>query len=656
MTYYKNKNGPAHHGGRIHVFWLLIFLLFVLIIVRLSWIQLGTSEQYVQLARENNFKEIPIIAPRGQIFDHQGKTLVTNQSLYVAIYLEPDIKKEEKIATAQRLAQTLQLPYPQVIESMDLGVDGSGKSVVRKQPPYVPKKLKDRLSDQEVVKISENPSAYPGVYVLIEPLRQYRNDTFAVQTIGYVRPFSGAKSSLKKYKSVDRNSADYLDWEQVGIDGIEYSYHDTLKGKHGYQLVRVNSSGKLVNILKEVPPQAGKDLYLTLDETMQLQAEQFIEQHLSRLRQGSGSRPAPYAKTAYAVAMEVKTGKIRAMVSYPDYDPNIWNHKVSQKELSQLSFVMRNGTIQEAPYDARGSKDPEKEITKHPFSVVPPGSTFKPLMVWMGLNQGLIQPQATWSDPGAFYYAPATPPVRNSGGHIYGALTPEKALQKSSNTYMAWIGTQWYRQDKMQSVRQFQQISHQFGLGVPTGVPLKGEQDGLEDYLIISKRNSGLGAMALASFGQAQRYTPIQLAQFTATLANQGVRLKPQLVEKVVDPKTGKVISTPPEVLNKVSMKSEHLQVVVDGMVKVTQPGGTASQLFRDLPFSVAAKTGTSEQEIPGRGRVENSIFIAFAPADDPQIAVAVVVPEGGYGAVAAGPIAENLITSYYQIFMKKQP
>ncbi|WP_243648688.1 peptidoglycan D,D-transpeptidase FtsI family protein [Hazenella coriacea] len=628
----------------------------MLIIVRVSWIQLGTGEQYVQLAQENNFKEIPIIAPRGKIFDHQGKSLVTNQSLYTAIYLEPDIKKEEKIATAHRLAETLQLSYPQVIESMDIGMDGGGKSTIRKQPPYVPKKLKDRLSDQEVVKISENPSSFPGVHVLIEPLRQYRNDTFAVQTIGYVRPFSGAKSSLKKYKNVDRSSSHYLDWEQVGIDGIEYSYHDTLKGKHGYQLVRVNSSGKLVDILKEVPPQSGKDLYLTLDESMQLQAEQFTKQHLADLQQGKGVRPAPYAKTAYAVAMEVKTGKIRAMVSYPDYDPSMWNRKVTQKELSQLSFVMRNGTIQEAPYDARGSKDPEKEFTKHPFSVVPLGSTFKPLMVWMGLDQGVIQPQTTWSDPGSYYYAPATPPVRNSGGHNYGILTPEKALQKSSNTYMAWIATKWYRQDKMQSVRQFQQITHGFGLGVPTGVPLKGEQDGSEDYLIISKRNSGLGAMALASFGQAQRYTPMQLAQFTATLANHGVRLQPQLVEKVVDPATGITTVTQPKVLNKVPMKPDHVQVVVDGMVKVTQPGGTASHLFNDLPFPVAAKTGTSEQDIPGRGRVENSVFIAFAPANDPQIAVAVVVPEGGYGAVAAGPIAENLITTYYQRFMTKQP
>ena len=153
---------------------------------------------------------------------------------------------------------------------------------------------------------------------------------------------------------------------------MEYTYQDELRGKNGYRLVRVNSRGKLVEVLKEVYPKSGNHLYLTLDEKMQLDAETFIEQHLRHLRTTSGKDRAPYAKNAYAVAMEVKTGKIRAMVSYPDYDPGIWNQKVSQKDYQNLSYVMRNGTITEAPYDARGAANPEKEMQKHPLSVLPP--------------------------------------------------------------------------------------------------------------------------------------------------------------------------------------------------------------------------------------------------------------------------------------------
>lgn len=637
--------------ARLQVLWLIVFMLFVVLILRLSWIQLGAGEKYHRLALENNFKEIPIVAPRGKIYDRQGKLLVGNQSLFTAIYLEPDRSKAEKMATAKELAKALQLPLAEVLQAMDIGLDEKGNDVPRKQPPYFPKKIKDRLSDKEVVLLSENPARFPGVNIFTEPLRQYRSDTFAVQTIGYVRPFAGAKSSLTKYK---QSSSNYLDWEQVGIDGLEYSYQDQLRGTNGYRLVRVNSSGKLVEVLKEVHPKPGHDLILTLDEKMQLGTEAFIDRHLRSLRAEDGKNQAPYAKNAYAVAIEVKTGKIRTMVSYPDYDPNIWNGRVTYADYSHLKLVMRNGTIREGPYDARSSANPDMVYVRHPLSVLPPGSTFKPLTVLMGLEKNLVDSHTIWNDPGAFYYAPATPPVRNAGGHGYGLLTPEKSLQKSSNTFMAWIGTRWYRKEKIDSIKELQQFSHAFGLGIPTGVPLNGEQDGTEDYRLIAKRYSGLGAVVLASFGQAQRYTTLQLAQYTATLANGGVRLRPQLVEKIVHPQTDEAKEVKPEVLNQAPVHPKNLEVVHQGMVKVAQPGGTASKLFQHLPFQVAAKTGTSEQDIPGRGRVENSVFIAFAPASDPQVAVAVVVPEGGYGAVAAGPIAEYMITSYYEQFMTK--
>ncbi|MFC7441350.1 peptidoglycan D,D-transpeptidase FtsI family protein [Laceyella putida] len=653
----RHKTGSAGLSGRLHGLWLIVILLFVLLILRLSSIQLGAGAEYNQLAVENNFKQVPIVASRGKIFDRNGHALVENRSLFTAIYLEPDSDKKKKLATAKALAGVLKMPLNEVLEAMDVGLDAKGKTVVRKQPPYFPKKLKDRLSDEEVVKISENPDRFPGVNIFSEPLRQYRTDRIAVQTIGYVRPFAGAKTSMGKYKALAKQPGEggYLDWEQVGMDGIEYSYQDDLRGKNGYRLVRVNSQGKLVEVLKEVAPKPGNDLIMTLDQDMQLAAEEFIEQHLAHLRTQPGKNRAPYARNAYAVAMEVKTGKIRSMISYPDYDPNIWNGKVQSEDYRDLSFVINNGTIREAPYDARQSESPQTEVKRHPFSVLPSGSTFKPLTVLMGMMKGVISPSTHWSDPGAFYYAKATPPVRNSGKHNYGLLNPVKAIQKSSNTFMAWLGTKWYRRDKMGAVKEFERISHAFGLGIKTGVPLPREQDGLEDYKIIAKRNSGMGAMALASFGQAQRYTAMQLAQYMQTLGNKGTRLRPQLVEKVVNPTTGQTKEIKPEVLSRMPIKPEHYQTVVRGMVNVTKPGGTAAALFNHLPFDVAAKTGTSEQDIPGRGRVENSVFVAFAPADDPQIAVAVIVPEGGYGAVAAGPIADHLITSYYERFMKKK-
>ncbi|WP_164491774.1 peptidoglycan D,D-transpeptidase FtsI family protein [Staphylospora marina] len=639
--------------SRLQGLWLITVLLFVALILRLGWIQLGSGDKYHRLSVENNFKQIPIPAPRGKILDRNGVPLAENRSLFTAIYLEPELPRERKLATAKELSKTLQMPVHEVLEAMDVGMDASGKSVPRKMPPYYPKKIKNGLTPEEVVRISEDPGRFPGVNVFAEPLRRYRDDRIAVQTIGYVRPFAGARESLDPYRSAPRfpETNGYLDWEQVGVDGLEYTYQSVLRGINGYRLIRVNSHGRQVEVLKEVPSRPGKDLVISLDSVMQSETEEFIARHLEQLRNRTDRQRAPHARNAYAVAMEVKTGNILAMVSHPDYDPNVWNGRVTPEVYKNLSYVMRNGTIREAPYDAREEADPEKEMLRHPFSVVPAGSTVKPLTVLFGLKKGLINEDTLWNDPGAFTYAKATPPVRNSGGHRYGLLGPVKAIQKSSNTFMAWIGTSWYHQEKNEAVREFNRWSRAFGLGVKTGVDLPGEQDGTEDYLSIARKHSGLGAMALASFGQAQRHTALQLAQYTATLANRGTRMRPRLALQAVDPNTGQTVRYEPEVLGKFPMEPSHWRTVLDGMVAVTKPGGTAGHLFKDLPFPVAAKTGTSEQDIPGRGRVENSVFIAFAPAYDPEIAVAVVVPEGGYGAVAAGPIAEKMIGLWHERF-----
>ncbi|MFC4076894.1 peptidoglycan D,D-transpeptidase FtsI family protein [Salinithrix halophila] len=643
---------------RLHVLWIIVFLLFVALLLRLSWVQLGGGDKYHKLAAENNFKQIPVVAPRGNIYDRNGKLLVGSQTLYTAIYLETDESAEAKLATAKKLAKALDMPLSEVMKNMDVGLDSKGNQVPRKQPPYYPKKIKDRLTKKEVARLSENTADYKGVNVILEPLREYRDDTFAVQTIGYVRQFQGAKTALEKYKKAQKepDEGGYLDWEQVGMDGIEYSYQDQLRGHNGYRLVRVNSSGKLVEVIKQVNPKPGNSLYMTLDEKMQLEGERFTEKHLEYLRNRAPGRDrSPYARNAYAVAMEVKTGRIRSMISYPDYDPDIWNGAVTADDYKKLTYTIRNGTITEAPYDARYASDPEKEYRRHPLSVLPLGSTFKPMTALMALDKGLISPYTTFRDPGTFYYAPATPPIRNSGGHNYGILNAKKALAKSANTFFTWIGSRWYRQEGKKSIKEFQKYTHEFGLGVRTGVPLKGEADGTEDYVSIADNFSGLSGMVLASFGQAQRYTAMQLAQFTATVANDGKRMRPQLVEKVKNHTSKQVKDIKPEVLNHSSIDKRYFQTAQAGMKAVTQPGGTASHLFKNLPFQVAAKTGTSEQDIPGRGRVENSVFIAYAPADDPEIAVAVIVPEGGYGGRGAGPIAENLITNYYERFMKKK-
>lgn len=654
--------------GRLHILWLSVFFLFVLLMLKISAVQLVDGDKYARLAEDLNIKELPIIAPRGAIYDRSGKPLVTNEPIFAAVYIETNHDDKKKIDLAKRLAKLFGMKPSEVMEAMDIGVDIKGKERQPKQPPYVPRKIKDRLTEDQVAKIRERPHDFPGVNVIYEPVRVFRDDTIAVQTIGYVRSFAGSQQ-IKKYKEIKaKDPKAYLDWEQVGYDGIELSYQDELRGKHGSRLVRVDKSGKITQELEQTNPEIGNSLYLNIDETIQLKGEEFVEQHLRYLRSWSAGRKySPHAKNAYAVLMEVKTGKVRAMISYPDYDPNIWKQNVpNQLFKKELNYVMNNGTIFPTPHDVRSASNPEEEVHRHPQSVLPMGSTYKPLNILMMLNEGIISPWTDYYDRGILYYARSTPPIRNSGGHGYGYLNPRTALQKSSNVYMAWTANILYNKtggEKGNSLDILSKYNKMFGLFTKTGVDLPRESTGTEDYKQMVKNNSSVqGALVLSSFGQTERPTTLQLAQFVATIANDGVRMQPQLVDKIVDADGNVVKKIKPKVMSKANIPKEYFRTVQEGMKLVTSPGGTASQLFHKLPYKVAAKTGTSEQDIPisynGKfshmKRVENAVMVAYYPANDPKVAAAVVVPEGGFGSQGAGPIVEKLFELYHEQFMKK--
>lgn len=649
--------------GRLHVLWLSIFLIFVLLILKISVVQLVDGDKYVQAAQDNNIKELPVMAPRGVIYDRTGVPLVTNEPVFTAMYIETQDSDKVKIETAERLAELLDDKPEDILKAMDVEVSINGKKPPkRKQPSYMPKKIKAGLTQNQVSKIRERPQDFPGVNVVLEPKRIYRDDSFAAQTIGYVRSFAGAQE-MSQYKDMSKKEREtYLDWEHVGYDGIEYSYEEDLRGKHGFKKVQVDSWGRIDEELEQKNPEIGNSLYLNLDEKIQSEAEEFIKNHLHKLRCCMPSKHlAPNAKNAYAVMMEVKTGKVRAMVSYPDYDPNIWKESLDDDYyVNELNFVLNNGTIRNAPPDVRGASDLNEAAKYHPQSLLPMGSAYKPLNILIMLNEGVIGPWTGYSDNGRFEYARATNPVRNDGGHAYGYLTPRTAIMKSSNTYMAWAANNLYRRtggENGDSLKIMSKYNHQFGLFTKTGVDLPRESEGQEEYLHVVKtgQSSVQGSIIQASFGQYQRPTAIQLAQYAATIANDGVRMQPQLVDKIVDSEGEVVEKIKPKVMSKAdNIKQEYFDVVQEGMKSVAT-GGTASSLFKKLPYQAAAKTGTSEQLVKGPKKVENAVMVAYYPANDPQVAVSVIVPEGGYGSRGAGPIAEKLLELYQKEIMDKK-
>ncbi len=648
----KKKEQQTIISKRVQLLFTVVFIFFAALIFRLATVQIVKGDEYLKIATEKSIQKIPIAAPRGKIFDKNGQILVDNKVSYTAVFHEEDwMTKEYILNLSAKVAPVLNLPIEEILKKMDTGYNEKGEHIVRKDPKFLEKDLKFDLNIKEMSIISEQRTDLKGIEVVVKPVRQY-NEQIAVQTIGFVRPFAVAKTVPGTEKYYTQRNDIYLPNQYVGMDGVEFSYEDVLVGENGAKELLVNARGTLLEEVSVSKPKPGNNLFLTIDRRVQAEAEDFVHEYLKNLRARPGAHTdVRQAKNAYVVAMETKTGKIAAMISYPDYNPNDWIRGVDQEMYNDIQFSINNGTIRTAPHDVRPK--PIKEAERHPSSLVASGSVIKPLTVLMGLNENIITPSDRWRDPGVYRYGKGKDSVPNALGRNLGMLTPQIALQKSANTYMARIAENWVKTVN-KPLTTFQQYHHRFGLGIETGVRLPFESPGIEDYVETSDRISTLAGLVQASFGQQERYTAMQLAQYVTTLANKGKRLRPQIVDRIE--KNGSISPVEPEILSELKVSDQYWNVVLEGMRMVGQQGGTAYTPFKGFPYPIAAKTGTSEQDMyveyaPGKWkkdrRVENATFIGFAPASNPKLAVAVVVPEGGRGTNSASYIARGIYDIY---------
>ncbi|MBY3621302.1 MULTISPECIES: peptidoglycan D,D-transpeptidase FtsI family protein [unclassified Paenibacillus] len=650
----KNSNPKNHLHLRINIFFFGVFIIFSILLIQLTVLQFVEGPVMAEQENISVTRTAPLLPVRGTIYDSTGQTKLAysepSYSLYITLFKNyseqsggsPNPNRKEILELAEKLSKVFQqlknintadYSVEQIIEAMDLEY--------KQALGYTPRLIKSGLSNQEVAYFMENKMEYPGVSVVEETIRKYDPDTIAVQAIGYLKSFKTSKTTVK-YKELDRLNAEqtdpgliYSELEDVGVSGLEMQYQDLLRGKNGFKQIAINA----VNLPEEgslpvtQPPIKGYDLVSTLNKTVQMKTEQAIIDQLQWLQRTPVSgKLHPNAKTGYAVAMEVETGNIIAMASMPDYDPNApWDYE-------KIKYIYRNGTVESFPPNDSG---------QHPESTVLLGSTIKPLSVLIGLNEGLITPGTTYMDQGYAEFGRDNSRVRNSGGKAFGLLTPVTAIKNSSNAFMVdLIGEQLWRKYADQSVEVWDKYMKEFGLGVETGVDLPREFRGRIEY--NQKNQSQLSSMAFASFGQQGKYTALQLAQYTVMLANKGKRMEPHLVKEIRDT-NGSVIQTiEPKILNEVSYEDELWQTIHRGMAT------NVDSAFQGFPYDFARKTGTSQQTIYKNGQainVENGVFIAFAPRENPKLVVAVVVPEGGYGSQSAAPIARKIFDAYDAVF-----
>jgi len=632
------------------MFFFSAFAIFTVIIVRLAILQFVEGPTLSKQESNLRVKDVPLAPTRGTIYAAGGEKLAYStpvQSLYITLQKDYSnstdkgkANRPEALALAKKLKEVFdklgspetQMTEEDIIKAMDLDY--------RQYNGFTPRRIKIDLTPAEVAYFLERKSEFPGIDIVEESIRHYDPDTVAVQTIGYIRKFKGASTSLEKYKQIreaknDDPALQYTETEDVGYDGLELYYQDELRGKNGYKSVPIDPRNMATGIPEITPPEKGHDLHTTINKNIQMVAEQAILDQIEWVHTHPVSgKVHPNAKTGYAVAMEVETGNVVAMASMPDYDTNVWQSGgISPENWSKISSNYQNGAI--TPISSgRSGHDLE--------SVILLGSTIKPLSVLIGLNEGLFTTSTYYNDTGIAYFGKNnSASVRNSQRHAYGSIDPAGAIRHSSNTFMVdMVGERLYNKYGSKGIEIWDNYMKQFGLGVSTGVDLPKEYLGNLEY--TNESETALSRLVYASFGQQGKYTAMQLAQYTTALATRGKRMEPHLVSKITDTDGNIVKEFKPVVLNEVKFNDAYWKEVISGMET------DVSMAFSGFPYDFARKTGTSEQWADGANR-DNGVFIAFAPRENPKLAVAVVIPEGGFGAYSAAPVARKIFDAYDQ-------
>lgn len=571
--------------------------IFMVLLARMAYLQIYKGVYYDRQADGNRLRSTRIIAARGLVYDRHGKVLVNNFAGYT-LTLQPHRQYTEDML--QTLGTILNVKPEMIKARLKLAADS-----------YEPIKIKSNLSTDEITSIEERRRELNGVAVELEPERHYLFNELAVHALGYTGEVSEYDITKGRYKGLPQGSI-------VGKAGLEKTYDNYLRGTDGKRNEEVDASGRVVQQLGSLAPKSGKDLVLTIDLELQQALEKAVDEQLTSL-QTSGV--APYAKACAVVALDPKTGAIRAMVSRPGFNPNLFVRGISTKDWQ---------AINQNPFDPMTDKAISGEY--------PPGSTFKVVTGSAALDLHKVTPQELIFDSGHHWIIP----MGNAGGEALGWINFQTAFAASDNVY-------FYEMGRRIGIDNLDAYAVKYGFGKVTGIDLPEEAAGLIPSPAAKQKvfgeEWGLGDTFNAAIGQGLTLvTPLQLAQMLSIVAENGVLHQPYLVEKVLN-EDGTVLLVPPRAETKqVGISQETLALIRQGLVGVTQAGGTAAY-FSNLGVPIAGKTGTAENP---HGQ-DHGLFIAYAPVDNPKLVVAAVVEQGSYGSTAAGPIVYKVLEKMLQ-------
>ncbi|MDD5181142.1 MAG: penicillin-binding protein 2 [Gallionellaceae bacterium] len=605
----KNTQREIYHF-RLRLALSLGFVLVMLLalLTRFVYLQVVRHSHYQTLAENNRISVVPIVPNRGLILDRNGVVLAHNYSGYTLEITPGKVGNLE--ATIEQLAQIVDI-QPKDRKRF--------RKLLLESHDFESLPIRNRLSDEEVARFAAQRYRFAGVEIKARLFREYPYREQTSHLIGYIGRIN--ESDIQQLEE-DESAANYRGSDYIGKTGIEQSYESELHGNTGIEQVEVDAGGRGVRVLSRTPPVSGNNLVLTLDAKLQEIAEQAFGNYRGAL-----------------VAIDPNNGEVLAFVSRPGYDPNLFIDGIDEQSWSELN------NSPDVPLNNRALR-----------GQYPLGSTIKPFMALAGLYYNKRSPGHTISDPGYYTLPGSSHQYRDwkKGGH--GSVDMFKSIVVSCDTYYYGLATEL-------GIDNMYSFLSQFGFGKKTGIDLEGETSGLLPSQEWKQKRYQqkwyAGDTVSAGIGQGyDLVTPMQLAYATAILANDGVGYHPHLVRQVQH--SGGKETPVPEVKPEfnINLNPEHVALVKRAMVAVTQPGGTAAQAGAGASYAFAGKTGTAQVVGMKQGEKydasklseyyrDHAWFIAFAPAEKPKIALAVLAENGGHGGSTAAPIARKVLDYY---------
>ena len=585
-------NENEDFSGRLQFLSALIVLIIAVLIGRAGYLQVYDGEFYARLAEGNRIRIIPAEAARGTFYDRNGELLVTNRPGF-AVSLLP-LTEPISPEVIARVSKLINVPVDEIQRKIDAHVG------------FDPIRIKTDVLPDIVTIIEEQKDNYPGVVIEVLPIRDYIYGEYAAHVFGYV-------SEINEEELERRKDEGYKTGYIIGKFGLERIYDKEVRGINGGDQVEVDVSGRPVQLLGRQSPVPGHDLVLTIDKHLQEVAEQAVDTQLSIV----------HANAAAAVVMNPQTGEVLAMVSRPAFNPNLFAGGISTQNWN----VLNNN-----PYHPMDNKAITGEY--------PPGSTFKIVTGTAALAEHKVTPQEKIFDSGHHWIIPKT----NAAGEALGWINFQEAMAHSDNVY-------FYEMGNRLGVDALERYARMFGLGTRTGIDLPYEAEGLVPNRKYKEDNYEDGAWYLsetfdAAIGQGfNLVTPLQAAMVMGEIAANGKRYQPHLVQRVVDVNGNTVREFQPKLLSEIDVSPSVIRNVQEGLHSVTKIG-TAAGVFAGFPIDIAGKTGTAENS---QGR-DHGWFVAYGPYANPNIVVAVIVEQGGFGSMSAVPIGRKIMEAAFRL------